>query len=158
MSNLAVKTASNAFFQARKKASTHNEMLSSRESSADIMSIDRGRLYRIESGVTTPTPEEVLLMADLYNAPELRNYYCRNKCPLGCNHIEAKVDEIDRITVRAFSGFRELEKTKERLLDIAKDGIVSGGELEEIQEVIDIFDELEGIGKSLKILVEKNQK
>ncbi len=64
------------------------------------MSIDRGRLYRIESGVAEPYPKEVHLMADLYNAPELRNYYCTEICPLGCdmpkagavNLIELQID------------------------------------------------------------------
>lgn len=45
MANIAEKTSSNMFYQARYKASTHNEQLSSREGAADIMSIDRGRLY-----------------------------------------------------------------------------------------------------------------
>ena len=158
MPKLLAKTINNAYFDARKRASSLNDSLNSRDGAAVMLGMDRSRLYRIESGVNQPTPEEVLLMADLYNAPELRNYYCRNKCPLGCNHIEAKADGIDRIAVRAFSGFRELEQTKEILCDIAKDGRVSEGELEEIQKVIEIFDEIEGIGKSLKILVEKNQK
>ena len=82
MSNITAKTSSNIFYQARCEAATHNEQLSSREGAADYMSIDRGRLYRIESGIAVPYPEEIRLMADLYNAPELENYYCRTMCPL----------------------------------------------------------------------------
>ena len=74
MANVAAKTSSNVFYKARCTAATHNEQLSSREGAADIMSIDRGRLYRIESGIANPYPEEIHLMADLYNAPELENY------------------------------------------------------------------------------------
>ena len=74
MSNLTANTKSNVFYKARCEAATHNEQLSSREGAADIMSIDRGRLYRIESGIANPYPEEIHLMADLYNAPELKNY------------------------------------------------------------------------------------
>ena len=59
MSNITAQTSSNAFYQARIAASKHNEQLSSREGAADIMSIDRGRLYRIESGIVKPYPEEV---------------------------------------------------------------------------------------------------
>ena len=65
MSNLTAKTSNNVFYQARCEASTHNEQLSSREGAADMMSINRGRLYRIESGVVNPYPEEIHLMADL---------------------------------------------------------------------------------------------
>ena len=105
MSNVAAKTAANIFYQARCEASTHNEQLSSREGAADLMSIDRGRLYRIESGVADPYPEEVHLMADLYNAPELRNYYCTEMCPLGECVAKADVTSLDRITVMAMSSF-----------------------------------------------------
>ena len=84
MANITAKTSSNIFYKARCEAATHNEQLSSREGAADYMSIDRGRLYRIESGIAIPYPEEIRLMADLYNAPELENYFCRTMCPLGC--------------------------------------------------------------------------
>ncbi len=72
MANVTAKTSSNIFYKARCEAATHNEQLSSREGAADYMSIDRGRLYRIESGIAIPYPEEIRLMADLYNAPELK--------------------------------------------------------------------------------------
>lgn len=75
MANVTAKTSSNIFYKARCEAATHNEQLSSREGAADYMSIDRGRLYRIESGIAVPYPEEIRLMADLYNAPELENYF-----------------------------------------------------------------------------------
>lgn len=67
MSNITAKTSSNVFYIARCEAAKHNEQLRSREGAADIMSIDRGRLYRIESGIANPYPDEIHLMADLYN-------------------------------------------------------------------------------------------
>ena len=67
------------------------------------MSIDRGRLYRIESGIANPYPEEIHLMADLYNAPELRNYFCKNICPIGEDIPKAEIADLDRITVRTLS-------------------------------------------------------
>lgn len=62
MANVTAKTSSNIFYKARCEAATHNEQLSSREGAADYMSIDRGRLYRIESGIAIPYPEEIRLM------------------------------------------------------------------------------------------------
>lgn len=111
MSNIATSTSSNIFYQARCKASTHNEQLRSRESAADYMMIDRGRLYRIESGLTNPYPEEVVLMADLYNAPELRNYYCTTACPLGKDLPKVDVQDLDRITIRVLHTFRKVNET-----------------------------------------------
>ncbi len=156
MSNVAAKTASNIFYQARCKASTHNEQLRSREGAADLMSIDRGRLYRIESGVADPYPEEVHLMADLYNAPELRNYYCTEICPLGCDIPKIGAVDLDRITVRALSSFKKIGQTEEILLDIAEDGIISDDERPAMQKVLENLGELEAIAQNLKVWVKKN--
>lgn len=156
MSNITAETSLNAFYQARCAASTHNEQLRSREGAADIMSIDRGRLYRIEKGLINPYPEEVHLMADLYNAPELRNYYCTGMCLLGCEMPKADVVDLDRITIQALSSFRRLDKTKEILLDITEDGIITEDEKLDMQKVLDDLEELETVAQNLRIWVKKN--
>ena len=156
MSNIAAKTASNIFYQARCKASTHNEQLSSREGAADLMSIDRGRIYRIESGVADPYPEEVHLMADLYNAPELRNYYCTEICPLGCDMPKVGAVDLDRITVRALSSFKKISQTEKILLDITEDGVISDDERPAMHKVLENLGELEAITQNLKVWVKKN--
>lgn len=156
MSNITAETSSNAFYQARCAASTHNEQLRSREGAADIMSIDRGRLYRIEKGLINPYPEEVHLMADLYNAPELRNYYCTGMCPLGCEMPKADVVDLDRITIQALSSFRRLDKTKEILLDITEDGIITEDEKPDMRKVLDNLEELETVAQNLRIWVKRN--
>ena len=156
MSNIAAKTASNIFYQARCKASTHNEQLSNREGAADLMSIDRGRIYRIESGVADPYPEEVHLMADLYNAPELRNYYCTEICPLGCDMPKVGAVDLDRITIRALSSYKKISQTEKILLDITEDGIISDDERPAMQKVLENLGELEAIAQNLKVWVKKN--
>lgn len=156
MSNIAAKTSSNVFYKARYEAASHNERLSSRDGAADIMSIDCGRLYRIESGIANPYPEEIRLMADLYNAPELENYYCTNICPLGCNIPKVNVEELDRISVKALSTFRRVEGTRDLLLDITEDGVISNDEKEDLEKVLDNLEELEKVAQSLKLWVKKN--
>lgn len=156
MANITAKTSSNIFYKARLAASSYNEQLSSREGAAEIMAIDRGRLYRIEKGSTYPYPEEVHLMADLYNAPELRNYYCTEICPLGCGMAKASVEDLDRITVRVVSAFRRLEVTKELLLDITEDGIVSDDEKQGMHRVVESLEGLEGIIQTMKIWAKRN--
>ena len=156
MANIAAKTSSNVFYKARCAASAHNEQLSSREGAADIMSIDRGRLYRIESGIANPYPEEIRLMADLYNAPELENYYCTNICPLGGEMPKADLADLDRISIRALSTFRKIGETKDLLLDITEDGIISEDEKGDLNKVLENLEELEQIAQSLKLWVKKN--
>ena len=156
MANIAAKTSSNVFYKARCAASAHNEQLSSREGAADIMSIDRGRLYRIESGIANPYPEEIRLMADLYNAPELENYYWTNICPLGGEMPKADLADLDRISIRALSTFRKIGETKELLLDITEDGVISEDEKGDLNKVLENLEELEQIAQSLKLWVKKN--
>lgn len=156
MSNIKAKTSSNIFYQTRCEASKHNEQLSSREGAADIMSIDRGRLYRIESGVMNPYPEEVHMMADLYNAPELRNYYCRGICPLGSDVPKGEMVDIDRITVKAMSTLRKITATKDALLDITEDGVIDESEKPILEDILKVLDEVNEVAASLKNWVKKN--
>ena len=156
MANITAKTSSNIFYKARCEAAKHNEQLSSREGAADIMSIDRGRLYRIESSIINPYPEEIRLMADLYNAPELENYYCREMCPLGTNIPKAEISNLDRISIMALESFRKLESTKEMLLDITEDGVIDEWEIPALKKILENLDELERVAQSLKIWVKKN--
>lgn len=156
MANLTAKTSSNIFYKARCEAATHNEQLSSREGAADYMSIDRGRLYRIESGIAVPYPEEIRLMADLYNAPELENYYCRTMCPLGSEIPKAELADMDRITIRTLSTFRKIGETKEMLLDIAEDGVIDENEKPQLEEILKNLEEVEEIAQSMKLWIKKN--
>lgn len=156
MANIAEKTSSNIFYKARCGASKHNEQLSSREGAADIMSIDRGRLYRIESSIANPYPEEIHLMADLYNAPELRNYYCCNCCPLGSDMPEISLDDLDRISVKALASFRKISETKDDLLDIVEDGVITEDERPKLKSILANLDELAALSQNLKIWVMKN--
>jgi transcriptional regulator with XRE-family HTH domain len=156
MANLTAKTSSNIFYKARCEAATHNEQLSSREGAADYMSIDRGRLYRIESGIAVPYPEEIRLMADLYNAPELENYYCRTMCPLGSEIPKAELADMDRITIRTLSTFRKIGETKEMLLDITEDGVIDENEKPQLEEILKNLEEVEEIAQSMKLWIKKN--
>lgn len=156
MANVGQKTRFNMFYKMRSDASKHNEQLSSRSGASDMMSIDQGRLHRIESGVANPYPEEIRLMADLYNAPELENYYCTNICPLGDGIPKVDIVNLDRISVKALSTFRKLEETKELLLDITEDGVIDENEKPELKKILENLEELEQVAQSLKLWVKKN--
>ena len=120
------------------------------------MGIDRSRLARIELGSTIPYPEEVLLMADMYRAPELKNHFCRELCPLGKNVPKIECSSLDRIGIRAMSSFRKISEAKEILLDITEDGMIDESEKSDLNKIIVILDEVGSIAHSLKAWVEKN--
>ena len=154
MPKISEKTLSNVFYQARNKASTHNDTLSSRDGAADTMGIDRGRLFRIENNIATPYPEEVHMMATLYCAPHLRNIFCNRYCPLGGNVPDTEPADLDRITVKALATLRKVTQVREDLLTITEDGIIDDNEKPILDEIIETLDELNKVTAHLKNWVE----
>lgn len=108
-----------------------------------------------ELGTTKCMPvDKAVLMADLYKSPQLLNYYCLHECPIGCRHsISDKVEDIDRVTVKLLKNLRvsELEEMKDKLLDIAEDGIISDDEKPEMREILQYLDTLAKIVSEMKI-------
>lgn len=151
------KAASNIYCQCRKEAAKYNDKLNSREGAAELLGISSSTLADYELGITKIIPaESVMRMADLYNAPELRNYYCRNCCPLGCDVPRVDVESLDRITVKALSSLRKVQATKENLLDITEDGIITEEEKPKLKQILTDLDELSAIAHNLRVWVEKN--
>lgn len=158
MSKTATKARENIWCKARYEASKFNDRLRSREGAAEETGIDRTRLARIELGSAVPYPEEVLLMADIYHAPELKNLYCREACPLGCNLPKLELEDLDRISVRALSAMRKVAGAKEKLLDIVEDGVITDEEKPDLDKILQTLDEVSAIAQSLKVWAEKNLK
>lgn len=156
MGKSGTKRPANVFRDARLKASERNDRLRSRESTAEETGIDRTRIARIELGVLNPYPEEVAVMADAYSAPELRNWYCRNTCPLGRDVCEAGTESLDRISIRALSGFRKIQMVQELLLDILDDGMVEDSEKSDLDEIIRALERITDITADLKCWRERH--
>lgn len=158
MANIKESTLSNVFYQARIRASKHNDALSSRDGAADLMAIDRGRLYRIENDVANPYPEEVHLMANLYNAPYLRNMYCTKCCNLGKYLPEADpTANLDRITVKAIATLRNVTSAKDDLLTIMEDGQIQDDEVPILGKIIETMDELNKVTINLKNWIQERE-
>ena len=97
-----MKENKNIYFKARKSASIYNEKLYSREGAAEALGLSVSALADYELGVTKIVPvDKVVLMADLYNAPEIKRHYCKHECPIGQGlPISADVKGIEGITLR----------------------------------------------------------
>lgn len=159
MGRRPTKAAGNPFCQARLEAAKYNEKFFSKEYAAEQLHISAGQLQDYELGITKCIPpDNILRMADLYNAPELRNMYCREMCPLGCDVPKLELEDLDRISVKALSSFRKMSAAKESLLDIVEDGIIVEDEMPELEKVMKTLDEVSGIAQSLRVWVEKNLK
>lgn len=98
----STKGNENVYFVARKRAAMYNERLYSREGAAELLGISVSTLADYELGNTKVVPvDKVVLMADLYNAPELKTGYCKHECPI-CSYLpvatEAKTSLFKLIT------------------------------------------------------------
>ena len=122
MSKMATKAADNVFYKARIAAASWNDRLGSREGASEVTGIDRTRLANIELGTINPHPEEVLMLSDTYNAPELQNHFCSHLCPLGIGTISPiELEELERVTLQLISAMKSLPEVKDGIIDIAAD-------------------------------------
>lgn len=159
MGRRPTKAAENPFCIARLEAAVYNERLFSKEGASELLGISVSTLSDYELGLTKIVPPDMVVkMADLYNAPDLRNMYCKEMCPLGCDAPRVELEDLDRITVKAMSSLRKTAETKEILLDITEDGIIDDEERPKLEEVLKNLDEVAAIALSLKLWAEKNLK
>lgn len=159
MGRRPTKAADNPFCKARLEAAKYDERLYSKEYAAELIHISASQLQDYELGITKCIPpDSILRMAAAYNSPELRNLYCKEMCPLGCDVPTVELEDLDRIAVKALSSFRKVMAAKEGLLDIVEDGVISPEERPELEKIMATLDEVSSIAQSLKIWVEKNLK
>lgn len=152
----AMKAAGNPWYEARKKAAEYDERLHSREGAAERLGMSVSSVADAELGLTKCMPvDKAVLMADLYNAPHLLNYYCLNECPIGCRHsISDEVVDIDRVTVKLLKRLKvdDLEKIKDRLLDISEDGVIEEEEKPDLVSVLKYLEDLAKVISELKTI------
>lgn len=151
------KAADNMYCKCRLAAAKYNDKLNSREGAAELLGISPSTLASYELNLTKVVPvESIALMADVYNAPELKNWYCSNVCPLGEDLPKIEVSDLDRITVRTLATFRKLSDVKDNLLDITADGTISEDEKPQLNSIISTLKELSEVAQTLILWAEKN--
>ncbi|MBO6267630.1 MAG: XRE family transcriptional regulator [Clostridium sp.] len=152
----------NIYLACRKQAAESNERLNSREIAADLLGISASTLAKHELGVTKCVPvDTVVMMADLYKAPELRNWYCKNECPIGEQRpMATRIGSIERITVKLLADMDgdRISRMKADLLDIARDGKVTPDEAGKMQKVMELLDELTETISELRMYAEKSRR
>lgn len=108
------------------------------------------RLERVENGKYPITPDEVMLLSEIYGEPTLCNHYCANECPIGEKYVpEIRVKNLTQIVLEMLSSLNSLKKRQERLIEITADGMI---EDDEIKDFISIQNELERISITVETL------
>ena len=157
MTKIAPSTAVNRYYLARMAAAERNDRMSSREGASEETGIDRKRMQRIEIGTLNPYPEEVMLMADAYHAPELMNFYCTSACPIGQKIVpKAELRELDRLTVKFLNALEGIKGADRALLSIAADGKLTADELPALEELLEAIKAISAVGYELEIFKEKH--
>lgn len=122
-----------------------------REAAGELLeTIPPERIEKIENERSLPHPDEVLTMADKYKQPGLCNYYCANQCPIGQEYVpEVKIKDLSQIILEMLASLNSMNRSKERLIEITADGVISDDELEDF---IYIREELERISIAVETL------
>ena len=123
----------------------------SREKASDLLEvIPPERIEKIENERSLPHPDEVLVMSQKYKKPSLCNYYCSNECPIGKEYVpEVQIKELSAIVIEMLASLNSVNKTKDRLIEIAAEGVISD---DEIDDFIHIQEELERISVTVETL------
>ena len=152
------KNNENVYFRYRKQAAKIDDRLNSRAGAAELLDTSESSVTAYELGNVKVVPVDIVhLMAEVYRAPELRYYYCRNECPLGkCCVPEIEVQELDRLTLRVLGSLRKIEFVAGVLIDIMDDGKITPDEHVSLFRIIETLDRIATHVPELKIWVEKN--
>ena len=149
----------NMYFQARKKAATYNERLWSREGAAELLGISVSTLADYELGNTKVVPvDKVVLMADLYNAPELITGYCMRECPVhGFLPLATEEKSLEGIALRLLQNFNEdsLKNMRDSLIEITADGKITKDELPALEKIVGQLEKMAEVIKTNQPLIDE---
>lgn len=131
MGKKSVKNNKNVFQLAREE----RNMTRTTASDASDGLLSESKIEKIESGTTYPHPEDIVLMAEIYNKPELCNYFCTNECQIGKKYVPEveTIHDLPQITMELLSNLNALSRDRDRIIDITADGHVSDEEREDFE-------------------------
>lgn len=130
--------------------------LTRQRASEEMVYISDDRIEKIESEKSLPHPDEILAMADCYRAPELKNYFCANECPIGQKQVtEIKVQELSQIILELIASLNQLNNEKERLIEITVDGQITEDEYEDFKKIQGQLEKVTSTINGLRLWIEK---
>lgn len=158
MPKQAVKAIGNIYYEARLEASEFKDC-KNREVAAEQVGIERRRLLAIENNKKDPYPEEVVRMAEFYQAPYLIEDFCKNKCPIGEILFDKKTisGDIFKASVMTVASMENLKGAINILLEALKDGVLTKEEIEQVDGCMDVLGEFMDNLLNLKISYKKEK-
>lgn len=152
MGKKSVKENKNMYYQYREKMGYTRE-----QASEKMEFISASRIEKIDNEKSLAHPEEVLAMSKCYNAPEMCNLYCANECPIGKETVpEIEVKDISKLTLEMLVSLNSINKDKDRLMEIAVDGVITEDELSDFNMIREKLSEISMAIDSLELWTKKN--
>ena len=150
MGRKSVRENKNEYQLAREEANL------TRAQAAELMQfVSESRIKKIESEKSEPHPDEILAMADAYKKPALCNFYCSTKCPLGQEYIpHVEVKDLSQITLEMLATLNNLNKEKDRMIEITADGVISEDEMEDFTRIKNQLSQIAMTADSLQLWIE----
>lgn len=152
----------NVYYQCRKEAAKYNDKLNSREGAAELLGVSPSSLADYELGITKYVPvDKVLLMADLYNAPQLCTAYCNNECPIGKRRghpCELKPIELTTLKLLDLCNAEKIAEMLKSLTHIASDGEIEKSEEEDMKTIVEYLNKLRNLIEELALFYQKQER
>ena len=128
-----------------------------REAAGEAMVyISDDRIEKIESGKSLPHPEEIITMSECYKNAALCNYYCANECPIGEKYVpELELKDLQSITLEVLNSLNRLQKKKDRLIEIAVDGVVHEDEQDDFRDILKELQSMSASASTLRLWLEQ---
>lgn len=118
--------------------------------------ISETRIENIESGKSSPKPDEVKAMAEVYHCPELCQNFCAHECEIGKNRVsEVKEESLSQIVLEMLASLNKLGKEKDRLIEITADGEITEDELQDFAAIKKQLKDIASAVNSLELWIEK---
>lgn len=145
MAKISTKENKNPYFLKREELKLTRE-----EASELIQALPADRIEKIENERCNPQPDEILIMAEKYNSPELCNYYCSNQCPIGKKYVpEIKIDSLSKIVLNMLVSLNNAKELQNRFMEITADEVIAN---EELEDFIFIQEELEKVSITVEAM------
>lgn len=151
----------NIYKKARLRAAKTHSYLSTAEGAATHLCIRRQKYLEIEQedaskNQRAPEPDEVVMMAETYRAPELCDYYCTHQCPIGKGKKPLIYDDLGKISSSLMAALHFLENANDDIHLVLADSRVDEMEQRKFQKIIQTLEDISHSADSL-ILWAKTQ-
>lgn len=128
----------------------------SREFAAEKLGISDDKLERIENAKQIPNPQDVLIMSDVYQSPELCNYYCSRDCEIGRQYVpEVPASELPGIILRLLDSVYRVENVEKLLVKITADDFIDESEVDDLAHAQYTLEQLSIMIEALQLCIEK---